>query len=45
MRAAGCHAELEVWPRMPHVWHLFAPLVPEAQRAIARIAAFVERHM
>jgi epsilon-lactone hydrolase len=24
MRAAGCRVELEIWPRMPHVWHLFA---------------------
>jgi acetyl esterase/lipase len=41
MRAAGCRVELEIWPRMPHVWHAFVPLIPEAQRAIARIGAFV----
>lgn len=44
MRAAGCAVELEVWPRMPHVWHAFAPVVPEARRAIARIGAFVEQN-
>jgi epsilon-lactone hydrolase len=43
LRAAGCHVEIEVWPRMPHVWHLFAPVLPEATRAIARIGAFAER--
>jgi acetyl esterase/lipase len=41
MRAAGCRVELEIWPRMPHVWHLFAPVVPEAQRAIERIGVFI----
>ena len=34
-------AQLEIWPRMPHVWHAFAPLIPEAQRAIARIGSFL----
>jgi acetyl esterase/lipase len=42
MRAAGCRVELEIWPRMPHVWHVFVPLIPEAGRAIARIGAFVQ---
>jgi monoterpene epsilon-lactone hydrolase len=41
MRQAGCKVELEVWPRMPHVWHLFVPLIPEAGRAIERVGAFV----
>jgi len=34
---------LEIWPRMPHVWHGFAPVLPEARRAIARIGEFVRR--
>ena len=41
MRAAGCRVELEIWQRMPHVWHLFAPVMPEARQAIERIGAFV----
>ena len=41
MRAAGCAVELEIWPRMPHVWHAFAGFLPEAGRAIARIGDFV----
>jgi acetyl esterase/lipase len=45
MRAARCSVEIEVWPRMPHVWHLFAPVLPEANAAIARIGAFVEQMM
>jgi monoterpene epsilon-lactone hydrolase len=43
MRAAGCHVDLEIWPRMPHVWHVFVPLIPEARRAIDRIGAFVRQ--
>ncbi|HEX3666285.1 MAG TPA: alpha/beta hydrolase [Rhizomicrobium sp.] len=42
LRAAGCAVTLEVWPRMPHVWHAFAPLMPEAGRAIARVGEFVD---
>ncbi len=41
MRAVGCQVELEIWPRMPHVWHVFVPLIPEARRAIERIGSFV----
>jgi hypothetical protein len=28
---------------MPHVWHGFAPVLPEARRAIARVGDFVRR--
>ena len=45
MRAAGCRVELEIWPRMPHVWHLFAPVMPEAHRAILRIGSFITEAM
>jgi epsilon-lactone hydrolase len=41
MRAAGCHVEIEVWPRMWHVWYLCTRGIPEAKAAIARIAAFL----
>jgi acetyl esterase/lipase len=44
MRRAGCEVALEIWPRMPHVWHAFAPLMPEALRAIARIGEFVQQN-
>ncbi len=43
MRMAGCEVALEIWPRMPHVWHAFAPTIPEALRAIARIGAFIQQ--
>lgn len=45
LQLAGSKAELEVWPRMPHVWHLFAPAIPEPQRAIGVIGSFVRRHV
>jgi acetyl esterase/lipase len=38
---AGGSARLEIWPRMPHVWHLFAPMLPEARRAIGHIGNFL----
>jgi epsilon-lactone hydrolase len=43
LRAAGCEVALEVWPRMPHVWHLFASMMPEAGRAIARVGSFIRQ--
>ena len=43
MQRANCQAELQIWPRMPHVWHLFAPILPEAREAIAEIGKFVQR--
>jgi monoterpene epsilon-lactone hydrolase len=43
LRAGGRHVELEIWPRMPHVWHLFGPVLPEARQAIAHIGAFAQR--
>jgi acetyl esterase/lipase len=45
MRSAGCRVELEIWPRMPHVWHAFAPVLPEAGRAIGRIGTFIASHL
>jgi acetyl esterase/lipase len=43
-RAAGVDVTLEVWPEMPHVWHAFAPFLPEATRAIEQLGAFVRKH-
>ncbi|MDO9461422.1 MAG: alpha/beta hydrolase [Alphaproteobacteria bacterium] len=39
--AAGVKSKLEVWPHMPHVWHLFAPYLPDATKAIDGIGKFV----
>jgi epsilon-lactone hydrolase len=40
---AGVKVELEVWPEMPHVWHLFAPFLPEGQQAIEKIGKYVRQ--
>ena len=42
-RAAGSPAELETWPEMLHVWHLFRPILPEAREAFEHIGRFVAR--
>ncbi|GAB7539304.1 alpha/beta hydrolase [Burkholderia sp. 3C] len=42
-QAAGVEVELQVWPRMPHVWQMAVPYVPESRRALDDAAAFVRR--
>jgi acetyl esterase/lipase len=37
----GIHLTLEVWSEMVHVWHLFAPRVPESAAAVARIGEYL----
>lgn len=43
-RAAGVDATAEIWPEMPHVWHMFALTLPEGQEAIDRLGEFIKRH-
>jgi monoterpene epsilon-lactone hydrolase len=43
-KAAGVRVELEVWPDMPHVWHVFAKILPEGQQAIDQVGKFVRAH-
>jgi acetyl esterase/lipase len=45
MRGAGCEVELEVWPRMPHAWQLWARVMPEARTALEHVGAFVEKRI
>lgn len=40
---AGVHVELQIWPGMPHVWHRYPTLLPEAAAALASGGAFL-RH-
>jgi monoterpene epsilon-lactone hydrolase len=42
LKAAGCKVEIEVWPRMPHAWHLYARILPEGREAIEHIGHFVQ---
>ncbi|HZP46137.1 MAG TPA: alpha/beta hydrolase [Candidatus Binataceae bacterium] len=43
-KAAGVKVDLEVWPEMIHVWHVYAKLLPEGQQAIDRIGQYVIEH-
>ncbi len=43
-RAEGVQVTLNVWPKMHHVWHFSAMMVPEGRKAIADLAAFMQRH-
>jgi epsilon-lactone hydrolase len=40
-RVAGVDVTLEIWPEMPHVWHAFAGLLPEADEAVERIGRWL----
>jgi len=40
VRSSGVDVHLDVFDGMPHVWHVFASYLPEAQEAIDRIGAF-----
>lgn len=42
-RACGVAATLEVWPDLWHVWHLLAPVLPEANAALEVVGAFLQR--
>ena len=39
--AAGVDVRLEIWDEMPHVWHAFAGLLPEADQAIERLSGWL----
>ena len=43
-KEAGVSVEVEVWEDMPHVWHTFAPILPEGEKAIGRIGEFILQH-
>jgi len=40
----GCDVTLEIWDGMPHVFQGFAPFLPEASEAIAKIGEFIRQH-
>jgi epsilon-lactone hydrolase len=43
--AADVPVRLEIWPNMPHVWHLFGFMLSEGRDAIRSAGAFLEAHM
>ncbi|MEW6774825.1 MAG: alpha/beta hydrolase [Bdellovibrionota bacterium] len=43
-RDFGVRVSLRRWKDMFHVWHFFAPILPEGKMALEEIGRFVERH-
>jgi len=39
---AGVDVTLDIWDDMWHVWHSFAPQLPEAQEALQKIGTFIK---
>ncbi len=44
-KAAGVDVTLESWEEMIHIWHFFAPILPEGQQAIERIGEYVRERI
>ena len=44
-KAAGVDTQIERWDEMIHVWHAFAPLLPEANQAIDRIGEYYAKQV
>ena len=43
--AADVRVDLQIWPEMIHVWHLFHPELKAGPRAIEEGGAFVQAHI
>ena len=43
-RHAGTDATYVEWADMPHIWHIFAPLLQASRDAITELGAFVKQH-
>src|SRR5215469_14817118 len=43
--AADVRVDLEIWPEMIHVWHLFHPVLGAGRRAIEAGGAFIRAHL
>ena len=43
-REAGVSVTMHVWDDMIHVWHIFAPILPEAKQAISQAGEFIKKH-
>jgi len=44
IKATGGSVRLDIWPKVHHVWHFSARMMPEGRRAILDIAKFFEPH-
>lgn len=43
LKASGVEALLDVWPKMPHVFPVFASRLPEGRQAIEKLGEFLRR--
>lgn len=41
----GVEVELEVWDHMFHVWHSYAPILPEGQEAVDRVGEYIKARL
>lgn len=45
LQQQGVMSEIQIWPRMFHVWQLYYPMLAEGREAIERAAAFIREHV
>jgi monoterpene epsilon-lactone hydrolase len=45
MSAQGSKVTLKLWPRMWHVWQIFAGMFREADQSVAELGAFLRTHL
>ena len=43
LKEAGVVCEVEYWKNMMHVWQAYAPILPEAQKAINKLGEYIEQ--
>ena len=43
IKQAGGEVVLEVWPKMPHVFQVFASRIPEGKEAIGKLGVFLNK--
>ena len=43
--AAGVPVRLDIWPEMPHIWHIFHPILTASRNAIEQGGAFAKAAM
>lgn len=44
-RAAGMSVDLKLWPRQPHAWQLWAPVVPEGRASLREAGEFLRARL
>ena len=43
LKEAGVDVEVEIWEKMVHVWQAYAPILPEAMKAIKIMGSYIEK--